>query len=336
MILIQGCKKIYFKEPENSPVANFEIFWKDFDRYYGQFDIRHINWDSVYIIYRKKINDNTSKQELFDVLNKMILLLKDGHVNLYTPLGVSGYNVFPYNYFGNQLINPNKYLTFSAINNTAIEYGTVNSSNFGYVYIATFYSNDYGTADSRFNLIDDIVRQFKNKDGIIIDVRSNGGGNSVNALTIASRFADKRYLYYKQRFKTGPDTNDFSEWVNFYIDPQGSIQFTKPVIVVTSKCTFSAAELFTSAMSVLPNVTIVGDTTAGGIGDPVYRELLNGWSYRLSTSIGAMANGYIIDGNGIIPEVAISPAKIDSITGTSRDIMLEKAIHVLNLKNGIN
>ncbi len=332
ILVMQGCKKLYFNEPDNTPVNNFEIFWKDFDRYYGQFDIRHVNWDSVYEIYHRKINANTTDKELFSVFNNMIQSLRDGHVNLYTPIGVAGYNVFPYNYFGNQLINPNKYISFSTLQNSAIEFGTIHSSKFGYIFIGTFYSNEFGLADPRFNLIDDILQQYKDKDGIIIDVRSNGGGNSANAVTIASRFADSRRLYYKQRFRNGPAKNDYSDWIDFYIEPQGKIQFTKPVVLLTSRCTYSAAELFTSAMSVLPNVTIVGDTTAGGIGDPVYRELLNGWSYRLSTSVGAMANGNIIDGNGIIPQVVVSPAKIDSITPYSRDIMLEKAIQVLNSK----
>jgi len=326
LIVTQGCEKIFFRhQPDDTPAANFEIFWNDFDRYYGQFDIRHVSWDSVYSVYHSRLNSGSSNQDLYNVLNNMIQLLKDGHVNLYSPVGVAGYNVFPLNYKGNRLINPDKYISFSPIQNTAIEYGTVNSFNIGYISIGTFYSSDFGNADSRYDLIDGIVQQYNNKDGIIIDVRGNGGGNGANALTIASRFADKRYLYYKQRYKTGPAKNDFSDWVNFFVDPQGKVQFTKPVVVLMSRCTFSAAELFVCAMNVLPNVTLVGDTTAGGIGDPVYRELLNGWSYRLSTSIGAMADGYIIDGKGISPQIAV---KNDSTTG-NRDVMLEEAIKVI-------
>jgi hypothetical protein len=327
VVITQGCEKIYFKnEPDNSPVTNFEIFTKDFDRNYSQFVIRQINWDSISNIYRLKINLNSSNQDLFNVFNEMIQLLKDGHVNLYSPIGVASYNnLFPTNYRGNQLINANKYISFSSLYNSAIESGTVNSYNIGYIQVNTFYSSEFGNADPRYNLIDNILQQNKDKDGIIIDVRGNGGGNGDNALTIASRFADKRRLYYKQKYKNGPGKNDFSDWVNFYLDPQGEVQFTKPVVVLMSRCTFSAAEIFVSAMRVFPNVTLVGDTTTGGIGNPVYRELPNGWSYRLSTSIGALADGSIIDGKGIVPDVTIIPLKTDTTT----DIMLEKAIGVI-------
>jgi carboxyl-terminal processing protease len=330
-IMIQGCEKIYFPgEPDNSPVANFNTFWKDFSNYYGQFDIRHINWDSVYVVYHSRINAGSSEQDLYNVFDEMIQLLKDGHVNLYTPIGVAGYNkLFPLNYSGNVLIGQDKYIAFSQVQNSVIACGTVNSYNIGYIIIQTFHSNEFGIDDSRYNIIDDVIQLFKDKEGIIIDVRGNNGGNSSNALNVAARFADKRYLCYKQRYKIGPAKNDFSDWVNFDIYPQGKFQFTKPVVVLMSKYTFSAAELFVCAMSVFPNVKLVGDTTAGDLGDPVYRELMNGWSYRLSTSIGAMANGYIIDGKGIVPQFLVVTSQEDAKPENNRDPMLEKSIEVI-------
>jgi hypothetical protein len=326
-ILCLGCETIFFEEePQNSPETNFEIFWKDFDRCYGQFDIRQINWDSVYQVYRPRIKSGTTNLELFNEMKSIIQLLKDGHVNLYTPIGVAGYDsLYPINYSGNKLINAGGYINFSSIRNSAMEFGTIKSFNIGYIAIHTFYSNDFGNKDARFDLIDEAIKQFKEKDGIIIDIRDNGGGNSSNAISVSGRFADKKYLYYKQRYKNGPGKHDYSEWVNFYLEPQGENQFKKPVVVLTSKCTYSSAEVFVCAMSVLPQTSIMGDTTAGGVGNPVYRELPNGWAYRLSTSVGAMVNGTIIDGGGIIPQFPVVNLNND----INNDFMLEKGIEII-------
>ena len=46
------CERILYDDnPANTNGENFEVFWSDFDKYYAQFKIRKIDWDSVYDIY---------------------------------------------------------------------------------------------------------------------------------------------------------------------------------------------------------------------------------------------------------------------------------------------
>jgi C-terminal processing protease CtpA/Prc len=182
-------------------------------------------------------------------------------------------------------------------------------------------------ADSRYLVIDEILSQWKNMKGIIIDVRWNSGGNSVNAETVAGRFADQLRVYSYRRQKIGPGKDDFSPWKSSSIEPKGSYQFLKPVVVLTSRATSSSAEMFVMAMQVLPNVTIVGDTTGGGVGNPIFRELPNGWSYRLSTEIEADAQGRIVEGAGVVPDVPVLTTVADSANGIDR--MLEKGIEII-------
>jgi C-terminal processing protease CtpA/Prc len=111
------------------------------------------------------------------------------------------------------------------------------------------------------------------------------------------------------------------------IEPEGSYQFLKPVVVLTSRATMSSAEMFVMAMQNLPQVTIVGDTTAGGVGNPIFRELPNGWTYRLSTGITADAQRRIIEGVGIFPDVSVITTAADSANGIDR--MLEKGIEII-------
>jgi C-terminal processing protease CtpA/Prc len=85
--------------------------------------------------------------------------------------------------------------------------------------------------------------------------------------------------------------------------------------------------MFVMAMQVLPNVTIVGDTTGGGVGNPIFRELPNGWTYRLSTEIEADAQGRIMEGVGVFPDVPVLTTAADSANGIDR--MLEKGIDII-------
>ena len=87
--------------------------------------------------------------------------------------------------------------------------------------------------------------------GIIIDVRGNGGGEMYNAQAVANRFADQLRVCFYYRAKIGPGKNDFSSWKSISLEPKGPYQFHKPVVVLTSRASSSAAEFFTAAMQVL-------------------------------------------------------------------------------------
>jgi C-terminal processing protease CtpA/Prc len=202
-------------------------------------------------------------------------------------------------------------------------------SSIGYINIWTFGGS--GSAlelyDDRYFVIDDILQQFKDTDGLIINVRGNHGGEGFNAEIVADRFADQKRLCMKYCKKDGPGKNDFSGWIDHYVEPKGGYQYLKPVVVLTSRETMSAAEYFVMAMKVLPHVTIVGDTTGGGFGDPMFRELPNGWTYRLSTEIAVTADGYVIEGKGIPPDIPVLTTAADSINGMDR--IIEKGIEII-------
>jgi carboxyl-terminal processing protease len=331
LFFLYGCDAMFVgPDPANTPEDNFEIFWKDFDRYYAQFSLRRIDWDSVYAVYRPQVSPSTSDRQLFGILSSIVLGINDMHVNLYTPMGdVSWKSMVPAAYPSMRIINAGKYIQSGAPQYTVIGYRTGQDPTIGYIWIQTFVGQGEGLslADPRYLMIDDVLSRWKNMKGIIIDVRWNGGGNIINAETVAGRFADESRVYAYHRQKVGPGKDNYSPWKSLSIEPKGSYQFLKPVVVLTSRATSSAAEMFVMAMRVLPNVTIVGDTTGGGVGNPIYRELPNGWTYRLATEIEADAQGRIIEGVGVFPDVPVLTAVADSANGIDR--MLEKGIDIL-------
>lgn len=331
LFIVYGCEKMFLEpDPVNTSVNNFEIFWKDFYRYYAQFTIRRIDWDSVYTKYSPQISSSTSEQQLFDILSKIVRGINDMHIDLHTPFGeVYWKSKTPSSYPSGRLINASKYIQLGSSQNSIIEYRTCINSSIGYMIIPTFSGGTDGLSltDPRYLVIDEILSKWKDMKGIIIDLRWNHGGNSNNAETVASRFADKLRVYSEYREKIGPGKQDFSPWRNSTIEPKGNFQFHKPVVVLTSRTTASSSEMFVMAMQVLPHVTIVGDTTGGGVGAPVYRELPNGWTYRLSTRYYADALRRIIEGVGISPDVHVITTAADSANGIDR--ILEKGIEII-------
>ncbi len=332
-----GCEKIFFEDdPADTPENNFEMFWCDFNKFYPFFEIKNIDWDSIYNINRPKVTGNTTRAELLQVFTRMIKMLDDYHVKLATESIIVQSKTIPSpdEYYSASRIYPQKYLNSFQSNQQNINYWPVINSNIGYISINTFGSkgnNPFVFSDNGFLVIDKILEEFKNKEGIIIDLRWNAGGYPSNVETVVNRFADKKRLYLRMCSKNGTGYNDFSDWIDYYIEPEGSLQFNKPIVVLTSRITGSAAEWFTLAIKTLPYAITIGDTTAGGFSPQITRELPNGWSFCLSTKIVMSADKIIYEGIGIPPDIQVQNNKNDF--DNKRDAILERAIEIIKLKN---
>jgi hypothetical protein len=64
------------------PVLNFEFVWRTLDRNYGQFLIKHVDWDALYRVYRPQVTPATTDKELWDILLGMMGHLNDAHLAL--------------------------------------------------------------------------------------------------------------------------------------------------------------------------------------------------------------------------------------------------------------
>jgi retinol-binding protein 3 len=99
-------------------------------------------------------------------------------------------------------------------------------------------------------------------DALIIDVRRNGGGEAEMVQLICSYLlpGDKPIHLNSFYWREGDRTEEF--WT--LKDLPGKRYLGKEVYVLTSRGTFSAAEVFTYNLKNLKRATIVGETTGGG------------------------------------------------------------------------
>ncbi|HIU55334.1 MAG TPA: S41 family peptidase [Candidatus Gallibacteroides avistercoris] len=262
----------------DNPEGNFEALWQILNDRYCFFEYKEIDWDEVYTQYKSRIKSHMSDQQLFDVLAEMLAELKDGHVNLYSSFNTARYWKWFEDYEQNFDINllTRCYLEPGGYNIVGGIYYKIMPNNIGYIYYGSF-SNPIGDGN-----LDEILALFTSCEGIIFDVRDNGGGTLTTVSQIASRFTNEKILSGYVQHKTGTGHNDFSPLTPTYLEPYRGIRYQKPVVVLVNRSSFSATNNFISIMRELPQVTIVGDRSGGGSGLPFSSELPNGWSVRFS------------------------------------------------------
>ena len=322
----------------NDAEGNFEMLWKICDEYYCYFDYKNIDWDSIHTAYKTRVHNGMSSDELFKVCADMLAELKDGHVNLSYGYDNSKYwkwhEDYPENYSAR--IVHEYYLNNDYHIKGGFEYKVL-PQNIGYMYYDSF-SSEFSEG-----LLDYILTQFKDCKGVIIDIRSNGGGSISNVNKIACRFSkEDKVLCGYTLHKTGPGHSEFADTIPNYIEHESSsisdinnenniVKFLKDVVVLSNRGVYSAANDFIRTMKVLDNVTIMGDRSGGGGGVPCNFDLPNGWVVRLSTSP-------MLDINGVHTEFGIDPTedfKIDMAPDahiTGKDAILDKAIEFLSAK----
>lgn len=312
LFLVSGC--IREEQFDNSPKGNFEALWKIIDEGYCFFEYKDIDWDAVYRKYEPMITEDMSQDGLFEVLGNMLGELKDGHVNLYSASDMSRYwswhEDYPRNF--DILTIENRYLGNSYRIAGGMKY-TILSDNIGYVYY-----EDFSRAVGEGNL-DEMLAYFAPCNGIIFDVRDNGGGTLTYAERIAARFTNEKVHTGYIMHKTGPGHNQFSQPKPVYVEPSNRIRWQKPVAVLTNRSAYSTTNEFANIMRYMPNAVLIGDRTGGGAGLPFTSELPNGWGVRFSASPHLDAEKNHIE-FGIEPDI-----KIDLTSLTLHDDIIEEA-----------
>ncbi|HET7563597.1 MAG TPA: S41 family peptidase [Gemmatimonadaceae bacterium] len=302
-------------EPSTSSTAIFDALWSDFDAHYSFFELKGIDWDSIRTVYRPLAAHASNDAELFETLAGMLAELHDVHVTLNGPDESYHWDP-PYRIDFDSTIAFTRYVIDAHHSPSGhLHYGRcMLDSTVGYIAIPMF--TDAGWTHE----IDDVLDSLAGVRAIVIDVRGNGGGDTQNAVNIASRFADSARTFAYVRYRNGPRHSDFTPDIPETVAPAGARRFTGPVVVLTNRQVFSAAEEFVLAMHALPTVTTLGDTTGGGSGNPLVRELPNGWTYQISQWIEYTPQGRTFEGVGLAPDTAIPVFPQDRSRGIDRQL----------------
>ncbi|MBD2703085.1 S41 family peptidase [Spirosoma sp. BT702] len=327
--LFTACSnRIIGPETPNNPITNFDHLWGEYDRLYGAFEPRKIDWNALYQTYRPQVNEKTTDAELYRVMTALLNHLDDNHVYL-RPTANTGLPWYDGGILGRTKIEDydgsvvRKYLTDSRTFTNEFITGKL-PGNIGYILLKGF-EHDIATYGKT---IDAVLTHLQDTKGIIIDLRENGGGEDRVAQYIANRFATERHLSFTSRLRNGPRHTDFGRELRFYTEPAGRFQYVKPVILLTNLTSYSSAETFVLAMLQNKTVTQVGDVTGGALSDALPRDLPNGWSVRVPIADVRDATGRNLEGIGIVPKVLVKNKPEELKSGHDR--ALETALELLH------
>ncbi|KQW93648.1 hypothetical protein ASC94_13675 [Massilia sp. Root418] len=147
-----------------------------------------------------------------------------------------------------------------------------------------------------------------NGNAMIIDLRENRGGDPRMVAHVASYLlGDKKVHLSDIYFRAENETNSF--WSDPAV-PGPRFGADKPVYVLTSRETFSAAEDFTYNLQVIKRITVIGETTGGGA-HPVQPFRINPNLVAVipvGRSINLITKGDW-EGTGVKPDVAVAADK---------------------------
>jgi hypothetical protein len=353
LLLALTCQSEWLQAQNNvakKPVKSYEKLWSTFDKHYANFDLKGIDWDSINQVYAPLITDSTATEVWFDSMCNMVQTLNDGHV--YLSGKVNGEKVEcgpPYDFFFQREFSDegafksfvevvhNTLLTneFDSLTvlpytrNSSLRYST--SQDYGYLRISGMAE---GITLGRLNRsMKEIMSAISDKKGLIIDLRLNGGGWDVTSYKFAGRFIDKKTVgHYKETRKKGKSS--FKAKNTWTLKPKGPVQYTKPIVILTSDFTASAAEIFLLAMQQFPYVKVVGEPSEGIFSDMYGFRLPNGFKASLSNQRYYDVDGINFEGKGIPVDEYVIHSKDDLKTGV--DPLITSALGLLNNKAAWN
>ncbi|MEO1023070.1 MAG: S41 family peptidase [Bacteroidota bacterium] len=310
---------------------SFKLYMETLQENYAFNKERDLNWAELHSRYKDSVL--TGKEALFHTMGTIATLTKDQHTKVISEAGTSlQYRITPsaeivketFNeqsdakdlneYFGVFFDANYKNISDSLLRgngqktaNDKIEWGDV-TENIGYMHIhsfAGFLPKEFSRKqqiDSLNVYMQHMIESFKDKDAIIIDVSFNFGGYDATALTIASYFTSYPvFSHNSQVYHNG----QFYKEDEVMIYPADSPLFTKPVYVLMTDISRSAAEGFAMMMSALPNVHLVGTNTLGTLSGMLGKSV---GTYYTTYSNQRLVNseGDYFEVSGVEPDIQLT------------------------------
>ena len=182
------------------------------------------------------------------------------------------------------------------------------SSNIAYIRIAGF---DAGTPDALAAAVKDLRQQAGNKlIGFIVDLRNNPGGAFDAAVKAADAFIDKGDIAVIKSRK--PDG------AKHIAATPGDLANAQPIVALVNGGTARETELVAGALQDSRRAVLLGTKTFGESAIESLIPLNGNGAIRLTTSRFLTPSGRAIQGNGLEPDLAVSPLKLEKLSQADR------------------
>ncbi len=299
-------------EPVVEP-ERFDRLWSVLDTSYVHFDLKGIDWSEVRSRLRP-LATSASGNALAPILRDLVGELQDPHA----ALTVNGQRTVPFisprtlrDAGGFARPNVAQFVILDSVAGGRIVYGII-PGNIGYVHAADFSALRLAEWSLAFNALGGTA-------GLIVDVRNNTGGSLETILGIAGYFTDRPTaglpIFVRGRQVSSPTINP----------PTSGQYYANPTVVLINGVTVSAGESFSVMMGEMLQVTVIGDTTAGGGGsfsaaEPGTIDLGEGWVVQVPTTDLRRYDGTPVEWIGVPPDLRTTQSSADAEAGLDHQL----------------
>ncbi|MEM7702631.1 MAG: S41 family peptidase [Pseudomonadota bacterium] len=190
--------------------------------------------------------------------------------------------------------------------------------------------NSFGNPEASQGFADNF-EDISKADGIIFDVRKNGGGSSSFGYDVLSRLTQEpfavsswRTMNYRPAFRAWGNATDSYDSTGNMESPNPDHYYGGPVAVLSGTGTFSAAEDFLVAFDVMDRGPIIGQASGGSTGQPLGFYLPGGGTARVTTKRDTYPDGSDFVGDGVQPDT-LAPPTVEAFIDR-RDLAIEAAV----------
>lgn len=157
--------------------------------------------------------------------------------------------------------------------------------------------------------------------GVILDLRSNGGGDAEAMADVASSFLDAGLNLGQFTDRAGTSFTISTHSKSLFTP--GIVQTELPLIVLTGERTSSASEIFVEALKLSKRAIIIGTETCGCVLAVRTRHLLpDGGLLDVSELNYETAQGDRLEGHGLKPDETVLVERSDLYSGRDRAVDL--------------
>jgi C-terminal processing protease CtpA/Prc len=173
--------------------------------------------------------------------------------------------------------------------------------------------------------VDEMVGKFKKREGVVFDLRSNGGGYERTLLRLLGHFFD-------HDVKLG-DVKRRKEIKAVMAKTRGNTPFAGKVVVLIDSQSGSAAELFARVMQLEKRGIVIGDRSAGAVMRSIRHAHQLGTDTVIPFSVSVtdadilMTDAKSLEHTGVVPDEVKLPLAADM--AAKRDSVLAYAITLL-------
>ena len=342
----------------------FDEFWEKMNTNYVYWDVDTTNWDAIRSKYsplfsQLNLHNLDDKRKSVSYFRQMTKTLLDNHYFItFTADGISDSTIYssferkqyeldfhyPYSYSkvdtayldsgfiinvdNNNSVNGVPLIVVSGVINNNLLYFSCN-------HFALYKSYQSKTANSIRPAMQMLFINLKDTSykGVIIDVRSNQGGDISDLNFLLGQLIDTPLLFGFTQVKSNNGRFEYTPWIDAFVKPQGEKKRTsRPIVVLADMVSASLAETVVMAIRAMPHSLFIGEQTWGATGPVTSEDVFNDGQFSISGFMNVQTSSCkfkyidnkIYEFVGFPPDI---PLTTDAAALTNgKDPQLEKAI----------